>query len=148
MRQYALRLAFLALIALLTPAGCRQATPAPQEATAGPPATATTEPAPTPSPEALPASETELLAPESVPQETYYAPFPLSITLDGDFSDWEAVPRVTLPEEAKEYPGLSAVTFAAAADETHLYFMGDVTDDNIISGEHGTDYWNEDSVEF
>jgi beta-glucosidase len=53
-----------------------------------------------------------------------------------------------MPEEAKEYPGLFAVTFAAAADETHLYFMGDVTDDNIISGEHGTDYWNEDSVEF
>jgi beta-glucosidase len=26
--------------------------------------------------------------------------------------------------------------------------MGDVTDARIISGEHGTDYWNEDSVEF
>jgi beta-glucosidase len=88
------------------------------------------------------------LAPDEVPQETYYAPFPLSITLDGDFGDWEGVPRVTIPEEAKDYPDLSAVTFAAAADETHLYFMGDVTDDNIISGEHGTDYWNEDSVEF
>jgi len=26
--------------------------------------------------------------------------------------------------------------------------MGDVIDQNIISGEHGTEYWNEDSVEF
>jgi beta-glucosidase len=131
----------------MTPAGCRKATPAPEVATAVPvPATATTESAPTPSPEPLPASQS--LAPDGVPWETYYAPFPLPISLDGDFSDWEGVPRVTIPEEAKEYPDLSSVTFAAAADETHLYFMGDVTDDNVISGEHGTEYWNEDSVEF
>jgi beta-glucosidase len=89
-----------------------------------------------------------LLAPDGIPHETYYAPFPLPITLDGDLSDWGDAPRVTIPEEAEEYPDLSAVTFAAAADDTHLYFMGDVTDDNIISGEHGSDYWNEDSVEF
>jgi beta-glucosidase len=89
-----------------------------------------------------------LLAPEGIAQETYYAPFPLTITLDGDLSDWEGVPLVTIPEEAKEYPDLSSVTFGAAADDTYLYFMGDITDDNIISGEHGSDYWNEDSVEF
>jgi beta-glucosidase len=109
-------------------------------------ATATTEPVAAASPEAPSAAES--LAPDGVPQETYYAPFPVTITLDGDLTDWEGVPRVTIPEEAKEYPDLSAVTFAAAADEAHLYFMGDVTDNNIISGEHGTDYWNEDSVEF
>jgi beta-glucosidase len=89
-----------------------------------------------------------LLAPDGIPRETYYAPFPLPITLDGDLSDWEDAPRFTIPEEANEYPDLSSVTFAAAADDTYLYFMGDVTDDNIISGEHGSDYWNEDSVEF
>jgi beta-glucosidase len=83
-----------------------------------------------------------------VTRETYYAPFPVPITLDGVFGDWEGVPRATIPEQAEDYPDLSAVTFAAAANETHLYFMGDVTDNNIISGEHGTDYWNEDSVEF
>ncbi len=146
MKQRVLPLALLALVVLLVPAGCSQATPTPEAAT--------TEPAPTALPEATPTSElaataaTELLAPEGVPQETYYAPFPLSITLDGDLSDWEGVPLVTMPEEAERYPNLPAVTFAAAADDTHIYFMGDVTDDNIISGEHGTDYWNEDSVEF
>jgi beta-glucosidase len=70
------------------------------------------------------------------------------ITLDGDLDDWEGVPRVTIPAAAEEYPSMSGVTFAAAADDTHLYLMGDVTDHNIISGEHGTNYWNEDSLEF
>ncbi len=154
MRRHTLLMAFLALSVLLTPAGCRQATPAPEAATAAPetsvPATAaaTEEPVLTSSPAPSPATETELLAPEGVPRETYYAPFPLPITLDGDLSDWQGVPHVTIPEEADDYPDLSSITFAAAADDTHLYFMGDVTDDNIISGEHGTEYWNEDSVEF
>ena len=147
MKKHTLTAISLGLVFLLAPAGCTQAPP-PKEAATAPPAlsTATTDLDPTPSSEAPPAAE--LLAPDGVPQETYYAPFPVSITLDGDFTDWEGVPRVTIPEEAREYPDLSAITFAAAADKTHLYFMGHVTDDNIISGEHGTDYWNEDSVEF
>ena len=149
MRRNTLLMALLALIVLVTPAGCRQATPTPEAATAVPAtATATEEPLPTSSPEPSPATETELLAPDSVPRETYYAPFPLPITLDGDVSDWEGVPHVTIPEEAQDYPDLSSVTFAAAADATYLYFMANVTDDNIISGEHGSEYWNEDSVEF
>ena len=89
-----------------------------------------------------------ILAPEGITHETYYAPFPVSITLDGDLSDWEGVRRATMPEEAVRYPQVNSVTFAAAADNTHLYFMADVTDDNIISGQHGAEYWNEDSVEF
>ncbi|MBS3783091.1 MAG: glycoside hydrolase family 3 C-terminal domain-containing protein [Anaerolineae bacterium] len=148
MRQNGLRFAVLVLFILLTPAGCRQATPAPEGPTAVPAtatAPATTEPTPTASPEAPAAAKP--LAPDGVPEESYYAPFPVSITLDGDFGDWEGVPRVTIPEEAKDYPDMSSITFAAAADDTHLYFTGDVTDHKIISGEHGTNYWNEDSVE-
>lgn len=83
------------------------------------------------------------LAPTGVPGETYYAPFPVNITLDGDLSDWKGVPQVKLVSDS----GKAGVTFAAAADDQYLYFSGDVLDDHIVSGEHGTDYWNEDSVE-
>ncbi|MCP4428092.1 MAG: hypothetical protein GY803_26700 [Chloroflexi bacterium] len=88
------------------------------------------------------------LAPDSVPGEIYYAPFPLAITLDGDLSEWAEAPKVTIPESALEMTGATAVTFAAAADDEYLYLMGDVADPKIISGEHGDQFWNEDSVEF
>ena len=88
------------------------------------------------------------LAPEGDPGQTYYAPFPLSVTLDGDLSEWADVPMVTVSGSADEDGNIPALTFAAAADDTFLYFMADVADANIISGQHGADYWNEDSVEF
>ena len=89
-----------------------------------------------------------LLSPESTPGEVYFAPFPLDIALDGDVSDWEAVPRVTMPEGDDNEDAETAVSFAAAANDDFFYFMAEVTDPNVISGEHGTNYWNEDSVEF
>lgn len=88
------------------------------------------------------------LAPDGQPGDTYLAPFPLTIALDGDLDDWAGVPVVTLPEGLDPAAGGPGVTFAAAADEAFLYLMANVYDDNIISGQHGTDYWNEDSVEF
>lgn len=84
------------------------------------------------------------LAPEGIYGETYYAPFPVEITLDGDLGDWEGVPQVYMGQGV----GRPAISFAAAADGEYLYLMADIIDNNIISGEHGTDYWNEDSVEF
>lgn len=84
------------------------------------------------------------IAPHGVFGETYYAPFPVSITLDGDLSDWAGVPRVGLSSPS----GSASILFAAAADAEFLYLSGHVNDANIISGEHGTDYWNEDSIEF
>lgn len=95
-------------------------------------------------PEAAPAVAEGMLAPNGTPNETYYAPFPVSIALDGDFSDWAGVPEVTMTNAS----GSVGVTFAAAADSEYLYLRGSVLDANIISGEHGTDYWNEDSLEF
>lgn len=91
-----------------------------------------------------PVIEMGFLAPEGEIGQTYYAPFPVAITVDGEFADWAGVPRVTMAAAA----GNPTVTFAAAADESFLYLVAAVADDNIISGEHGADYWNEDSVEF
>jgi beta-glucosidase len=83
------------------------------------------------------------LAPSGDGGQTYFAPFPVDITLDGNADDWEGVPRVIMSDG-----GDPEVSFAASADDEFLYFLGDVTDSNIISGEHGADYWNEDSIEF
>jgi beta-glucanase (GH16 family) len=95
-------------------------------------------------PQATAEAAGDLLAPQAEPGRTYYAPFPLTMTLDGDLSEWDGVPQVTLGSESSG----GMVTFAAAADTDYLYLNGIVVDDNIISGEHGMDYWNEDSVEF
>jgi len=89
-----------------------------------------------------------MLAPVGEPGATYYAPFPVAITLDGQFEDWAGVPTVTIPAGADLTSGQPAVTFAAAADAEYLYLRGDIIDNNIISGQHEADYWNEDSVEF
>jgi beta-glucosidase len=88
------------------------------------------------------------LAPDGASGEIYYAPYSVSITLDGDLSDWEGVPRVQLPRDILVDEGQTSLIFAAASDGEFLYLLGDVTDTTIISGEHGTDYWNEDSIEF
>jgi beta-glucosidase len=108
------------------------------------------QPTATATAEAEPATEREDgdLAPKGIPRETFYAPFPLSITLDGDLSDWENVPHVIVPESAAPGSTIPSITFAAAADEEFLYLMGNVVDDNIVSGQHGDTYWNEDSIEF
>ncbi len=88
------------------------------------------------------------LAPEPIPGETYYAPFPQAITIDGELADWEGVPTVVMPPTADVVIGSTSVEFAAAADDEFLYLMGDVTDARIVTGVHGSDFWNEDSVEF
>ncbi|MBX3063685.1 MAG: hypothetical protein KF726_11950, partial [Anaerolineae bacterium] len=53
------------------------------------------------------------LAPQGENGKTYYAPFPVKITVDGDLADWAGVPTVTV----KASSGDAAVTFAAAADD-------------------------------
>jgi hypothetical protein len=85
----------------------------------------------------------EYLVSEGDPFETYIAPFPVDISLDGELGDWEGVPLVSLGN-----PDSTEITFAVASDGGFIYFMADVIDRAIISGEHGDQYWNEDSVEF
>ena len=83
-----------------------------------------------------------------MPGESYYAPFPVAIALDGNLSDWEGVPTVALPETLDSAQGATGLTFAAAADDRFLYLSADVSDANIITGQHDDAYWNEDSIEF
>ncbi len=131
------------VIAVLLLATACAAEPTPSATESAPQATATQPPTATEEP----AAPSEL-APSSIDGEIYYAPFPLTIELDHDLSDWAGVPTVTIPREDELDTATHIMTFAAAADDTNLYFMADVVDDNIVSGDHGTDYWNEDSVEF
>lgn len=108
------------------------------------PTTAVKIPAPT-------KSDPAQLAPDSVPGVAYYAPFPVSITVDGDTADWKNVPRVTVDKGPvlPTYPD-TKMTFAAAADQTHLYFMAEVEDSKVVYGTHDpqSEWYKEDSVEF
>ncbi|MEO0595846.1 MAG: glycoside hydrolase family 3 C-terminal domain-containing protein, partial [Chloroflexota bacterium] len=91
--------------------------------------------------------DADLLAPEGEYGIEYVAPFPVAITLDGEFEDWAGVPLMTMPRGASPDQEPSA-TFGATADDTHLYFYANVIDSTVITGEHGTNFWNEDSIEF
>jgi beta-glucosidase len=88
-------------------------------------------------------TQPQYLVAEGDPQKNYIAPFPVAISLDGDLSDWEGVPMVSMGN-----PDRTEITFAVASDGNYIYFMADVIDRAIISGEHGDQFWNEDSVEF
>jgi hypothetical protein len=82
--------------------------------------------------------------------DTYVADVPVTITLDGDFADWQGIETIhvtTGPQPAADPNADGSFSFAAAADADNLYVLVDVTDANIISGQHGEAYWNEDSVE-
>lgn len=141
------RLWFIMAILLFVAAGCATS----PVSTSSPTSTAA---APTETPTAAPTVAGGLVfspgkvAPDGLPRQVYYAPFSIDIALDGDLSDWDSVPTVTIPADADLSSGVPAMTFAAAAKDGTLYLMADVIDSNIVSGEHETNYWNEDSVEF
>ena len=89
--------------------------------------------------------------PPEIPGEVVYVPFPVAITLDGDLTDWEGVPSSyvdygSLPSSDPEENG--SFTFSVAADLENFYITMQMPDKNIIAGKHGTDFWNEDSMEF
>ncbi len=88
--------------------------------------------------------------PDGDPGQTYYAAFPTVITVDGDFSEWATLPHVVVtggPQPGQNPDVDGRLTFAAAADMDNLYLSLDVTAKNIIAGQHGINYFNEDSVE-
>ncbi len=156
MRKYPRRiLPLLCLFLLLacgqaveTPPAAPTAAESPTAAAESPTTAAASPTAEEPPAETAAAGDGALLAPPAEPGRRYFAPFPLAITLDGEIDDWSGVPRVTIPETAVDITGATAITFAAAADGEFIYLLGDVTDGKIVTGRHGTDYWNEDSIEF
>jgi len=82
--------------------------------------------------------------------DTYAAEYPVSVNLDGDFSEWQGVEtvRVTTGPQMTADPNLNgAFEFAAVADADNLYVLLRVEDANIVAGQHGVMYWFEDSVE-
>nr|AFG25775.1 cellulase [uncultured organism] len=96
-------------------------------------------------------SAQEMLAPPSVDGEAVYIPFPVTISLDGELDDWAGVPSVTVergPMTSSDPLENGSFTFAAAADEEFFYVTMSMVDQNIITGQHGDSYWNEDSLEF
>jgi hypothetical protein len=92
----------------------------------------------------------ELIAPAEVPGETYFAAFPVTINVDGDLQEWSNVPYATVtqgPHPSADPSQNGSVSFAAVADTQNLYFSFVVTDSHIVTGQHGIQYWFEDSVE-
>lgn len=150
--QSTMRLVLLA--SLLALVACQNPSPSLTEPASSPvpPVSSPLPAAPTPV-EATPAPAgaavaSNPLAPDGAPGESYYAPFPVAITLDGNLDDWQGIPTVAMPPGSESTQGAPELTFAAAADDRFLYFAADVSDANIISGQHADQYWNEDSVEF
>lgn len=89
--------------------------------------------------------------PPEVPGEALYVPFPVSIEVDGDLSDWVDIPTIFVdrgPTPSADPAENGSFTFAVAADRDYLYVTMQMPDKNIIAGQHGTEFWNEDSMEF
>ncbi len=102
-------------------------------------ATSTPTPQPTPS------------IPPEVSGEVLYIPFPVSIKVDGDLSDWAELPNNFVdrgPTPSTDPAENGSFTFSVAADADYLYVTMQMPDKNIIAGQHGTEFWNEDSMEF
>lgn len=93
----------------------------------------------------------EPLVPSGEPGALLYIPFPVSITLDGSLDDWTAVPQYVVdqgPSLSSDPAENGSFTFAVAADADTFYIAMRMTDKNIVAGQHGSNYWNEDSLEF
>lgn len=81
----------------------------------------------------------------------YNCPFPISIKLDGDLSDWAGTGAqfILVPSNKGTGPAPSdadaSFKFAVVADDKWLYVAIDVKDDVIKYGE--TDNWEDDSIE-
>ncbi len=91
------------------------------------------------------------LAPAGRPGAVTYIPFPAAISLDGKLDDWAGIPRTlvatgTLPSKNPAEDG--SFDFALASDGGSLFVLMTAVDANIVSGAHGADFWNEDSLEF
>ena len=90
--------------------------------------------------------------PVDVPGEVVVVPLVAesSIVLDGDLGDWATLPAIVTndgPMPSLEPANSGQMRWQVAADVTTFYFAATITDDNIVAGRNGDDYWNEDSIE-
>ena len=104
---------------------------------------------------ALPSAESETIHADDVlaciPGEVAYIPYPVSITVDGSLSDWNGIPFevVTKGTMTSLDPAENgSVQFSLASDGENVYLYMVMPDATIVTGEHGQDFWNEDSLEF
>jgi endoglucanase len=95
--------------------------------------------------------EPSVSIPPEIPGEVVYIPYPVAITVDGKLDDWADLPSISVDRGPTPSPNPaenSSFTFSVAADQTNLYITMQMPDQNIIAGKHGTEFWNEDSMEF
>ena len=87
--------------------------------------------------------------PEGEPGESIFVPLSNAsgIVIDGDLFDWSGVPLV-VTTDGPTPADTGEVKWQVAADGQELYFAATIADSLIVAGEHGDDYWNEDSIEF
>jgi hypothetical protein len=86
---------------------------------------------------------------EGEPGESIFVPLSNAsgIVIDGDLFDWSGVPLV-VTTDGPTPADTGEVKWQVAADGQELYFAATIADSSIVAGEHGDDYWNEDSIEF
>jgi endo-1,4-beta-D-glucanase Y len=97
------------------------------------------------------AQATDLIAPPEIPGDAVYVPYPVHILIDGDLSDWAGIPVQTVtkgPYVSSDPAENGSFTFAVAADSKSFYITMSMSDAHIVTGKHGANYWNEDSLEF
>jgi len=98
-----------------------------------------------------PAQASIVSVPADIPGQVLYIPFPVKISVDGDLSDWAGLPSRVVDYGSRPSPDPAedgSFTFSVAADMDNFYITMQMVDKNIIAGKHGTNFWNEDSMEF
>lgn len=73
------------------------------------------------------------------------------IVLDGQLDDWsniEAIVTVGGPQASPDPGANGRFRWQVAADQSTIYFAATITDEVIVAGQNGENYWNEDSFEF
>jgi len=92
---------------------------------------------------------TLFIVPAAFAGTNYNCQYPVTVTLDGNLSDWAGVEFILVPHDKGTGPAPNdadaSIEFAAVADDSWLYVAIDIKDDVIKSGE--TNDWQDDSVE-
>lgn len=73
-----------------------------------------------------------------------------SIAIDGDLGDWATLPAFVTtdgPLPSADPATTGQLRWQVAASEQVLYVAATITDENIVAGRNGDNYWNEDSIE-